>query len=346
MIVTKLNLKYLVYVSVMFCSNFIIAQDIHHSQFYSSPLNANPALTGIFNGDMRFAGNYRSQWFVDDLVKYLTVTGSYDMKFFPKRWDRKGMWNGGILFNYDQAGDSKLSLGHLGITASYAYPLNTHNVISIGGLIGGSQRKFSQDKLVWGDQFNPATSQVDPNLPSGENFSNTSRSFLDLGAGINYRWQKSKRTKLDLGVGVYHLNKPEQKFFTQSASMVLPMRMNFNLTPSFKLTERLDLLLHAQHQIQGPYVETVLGGYGKVYLSTNTYKNYALLLGLAARLSDAHLIPKIALEMNRWYAGFSYDITTSPWKKANNQRGGPEFSLMYTITKARPLPQLKSCPIF
>ncbi len=342
----KHYIKYLVCIGIVSMSCLGYSQDIHHSQFYTSPLNANPALTGIFNGDMRFAANYRNQWFVNDLVKYLTLTGSYDMKFFPKRWDRKGMWNGGLLFNYDQAGDSKLSLGHLGLTVSYAYPLNMNNIVSIGGLVGGSQRRFSQDKLVWDEQFNTSTSQVDPNLPSGENFSKTSRSFLDVGAGVNYRWQKSKRTKLDLGVGLYHLNKPEQKFFTQTASTKLPMRININLTPSFKLTERLDLLLHGQHQIQGPYTETVVGGYGKIYLSTKTYKNYALLLGLSARLGDAHFIPKLAIEMNRWYAGFSYDITTSPWDKAVNGRGGPEFSLMYIITKARPLPQLKSCPIF
>jgi len=38
------------------------AQDIHYSQFDRSPLNINPALTGLFKGDLRFIGNYRSQW--------------------------------------------------------------------------------------------------------------------------------------------------------------------------------------------------------------------------------------------------------------------------------------------
>ena len=38
------------------------AQDIHFSQFYMSPLNLNPALTGVMNCNTRFVGNYRNQW--------------------------------------------------------------------------------------------------------------------------------------------------------------------------------------------------------------------------------------------------------------------------------------------
>ena len=38
------------------------AQDIHFSQFNNSPLNLNPAQTGLFNGDWRFVGNLRNQW--------------------------------------------------------------------------------------------------------------------------------------------------------------------------------------------------------------------------------------------------------------------------------------------
>jgi len=68
-------------------------------------------------------------------------------------------------------------------------------------------------------------------------------------------------------------------------------------------------------------------------------------LGIADRLGDA-LIPKIAVEYNSWYAGVSFDINTSSFKEATNGRGGPEFSLIYTFAKSRPLSQLKACPIF
>lgn len=319
-----------------------IAQDIHHSQFYTSPINVNPALTGVFNGDVRAALNYRNQWFVNDLVKYMTFTGSVDKRFYPKKWTTKGMFSGGLLMNYDQAGDSKLSLAYVGISVSYAYPITPRNIISAGVLLGGSNRRFLTENLTWDEQYNG--SQYVPGSPSGETFDKTNHNFFDVATGLNYRWQKSKRTKIDFGAGLFHLNKPEQKFFDQSASSKLPLRLNINLTPNFQLTKRLDLLLHGQFQQQSVYNETVVGLYGKIYAGTKRGKELALLLGLATRF-ERDFIPKIALEYNQWYAGFSYDVNTSPWKKATNGRGGPEFSLIYIFTKARPLAEAKACPI-
>ena len=52
------KLKQLLYVSVMIAvqSN---AQDPNFSQFFSSPLNINPALTGNINADWRAIANFR-----------------------------------------------------------------------------------------------------------------------------------------------------------------------------------------------------------------------------------------------------------------------------------------------
>ncbi len=337
---TRLLLSFLII--VILGSLSIYGQDIHHSQFYTTPLNVNPGLTGVFNGDQRIAINYKRQWFVEDIVRYLTVTGSFDMRFHPKKWKTKGNWNAGLLFNYDRAGDSRLGLAHLGLSVSYTYPINLNNLITLGGLIGVSQRRFNPDELQWDAQW---VDNYDPSRPTGEDFNNTSTTFMDVSGGINYRWQKSKRTKIDFGVAAFHLNKPDQKFFDQSLSIKLPMRFNFNLTPSFRLTNSLDLLLHVQYQNQDPFIETVLGGYIRLYLNQHRGKELNFLLGIADRLDDA-LIPKIAVEWTNWYFGFSYDITTSGFKEYLDQKGGPEFSLIHILTKARPLSLLKSCPIF
>jgi len=116
-------------IAYLFLFDTTNGQDIHHSQFYTSPLNVNPALTGVFNGDWRAAGNFRSQWFVDDLVQYMTFTGSFDKRFYPKKWTTKGMWNGGILFNYDQAGDSKMSFGNLGVSISLSCTIHINKLL-------------------------------------------------------------------------------------------------------------------------------------------------------------------------------------------------------------------------
>ncbi|MBK9272497.1 MAG: PorP/SprF family type IX secretion system membrane protein [Saprospiraceae bacterium] len=324
--------------------NPILGQDLHHSQFYTAPIQLNPALTGMFNGDLRASANYRNQWFVDELVEYLTFSGMADMRFYPKKWTSKGIWSAGFMINYDRAGDSRLSLGHLGLSVSYAYPISTNHIVSVGALVGAAHRRFEQDKLTWNEQWVPGVGH-DPGLSSGENFNNTSRAFLDLSAGVNYRWQRSNRTKFDLGLGLFHLNTPEQKFFDQTANANLPIRMSVSLLPSIQLAQRVDLLLHGLYQNQGPHQETVLGGYGKFYLRTQRGSSFALLLGAATRIGDA-IAAKIAAEINNWYVGFSYDVNTSPFKVATRRRGGPEFSVQYIFVKARPLSQLKACPIF
>ena len=40
----------------------VIAQDPNFSQFFSSPLNVNPALTANIYGKWRVITNYRTQW--------------------------------------------------------------------------------------------------------------------------------------------------------------------------------------------------------------------------------------------------------------------------------------------
>jgi type IX secretion system PorP/SprF family membrane protein len=320
-----------------------MAPDLHHSQFYTSPLNLNPALTGVFNGDYRFAMNYRSQWFINELVQYQTMSANADMKFFPKKDDAKGFWSAGLLFNYDQAGDSRLSLAHLGLSGAYTRALNSRNLVSLGGLVGFGQRRFRTDDLVWDEQW--INGQLVPDAPSMEDFSNTSNGFLDLSLGLNYRWQKNERTNINIGLGAFHLNEPDQTFFDQSSTEALTKRLAFSALASFKIINEVDLLIHGLYQSQYPYEEIVFGGYGKIYINKKRGKEFALLLGAAVRLDDA-FIPKIAVEYNNWYGGFSYDVNNSKFKSETNRRGGPEFSLIYRITTVKPLPKFKNCPIF
>jgi len=78
------------------------AQDIHFSQIGNSPLNISPALTAVFSGDIRFVGNFKSQW-QSVPVDFMTFSGAYEMKFLNKNMPNS-QFGGGLIFNYDQAG--------------------------------------------------------------------------------------------------------------------------------------------------------------------------------------------------------------------------------------------------
>ncbi|MBL7808489.1 MAG: type IX secretion system membrane protein PorP/SprF, partial [Saprospiraceae bacterium] len=76
----RTTLHFLALCFVMFAA-VAQAQDIHFSQFYQSPLNLNPAMTGVMNCNHRFVANYRNQW--ASILKnraYNTYSASYDQK--------------------------------------------------------------------------------------------------------------------------------------------------------------------------------------------------------------------------------------------------------------------------
>src|SRR5688572_22122553 len=136
----KLNIS-ITGVLIYFLSiHFISAQDIHLSQYHFDRLMVNPALTGIFNGNRQVSLIHKQQYFSVP-VDYLTFSGSYDTKFLKTQF-QPGFFSGGVLFNYDQAGDSELALANLTINGSYTRAITRSFFITGGVYIGGGQRSF------------------------------------------------------------------------------------------------------------------------------------------------------------------------------------------------------------
>ena len=326
------------------CTNFLSAQDIHLSQYHFDRLEINPALTGIFNGDRQVSLIHKQQFFSVP-VNYLTFSGSYDTKF-NKVQHPDGFFSAGILFNYDQAGESDLSVINLSVNGSYTRALSRSFFVGLGAYVGGGQRSFNEKDLKWDHGWNGTS--YDPNLGSGENFNSTSFTFLDLGAGLNVRLQGKDRTKIDLGVGAFHLNEPGYSFDLKqngNDNITLPARFSFHALGVLKLGSRLDVFGNGLYQEQGPYSETVLGGGVIVHISNKLAREVELHLGVGDRLEDA-IIPMVAIGYDGWKAGFSYDINTSNFKTATDEKGGPEIFVNYTFKKLWPLEPKRVCSIF
>ncbi len=317
----------------------ISAQDIHLSQYHFDRLMVNPALTGIFNGDKQVSLIHKQQYFSVP-VDYLTFSGSFDMKF-RKEQSPKGFFSAGALFNYDKAGDGDLAFLNLDVMGSYTKALTKSFFVGLGAYVGGGQRSFSEKDLTWDSWWDGGHAVPGP---SGETFDNTSFFWLDLGGGVNVRLQGKDRTKIDLGVGAYHLNQPGFSFY-DADKIKLPSRLTFSAMGVLKLGSRLDLFGNGLHQTQGPYEETVFGGGIIIHISNKKAREVELHLGVAERLDDA-LIPMFALGYDGWKAGFSYDVNTSGFKAATDKKGGPEFFVNYTFKKLWPLEQTRVCSIF
>lgn len=318
------------------------AQDIHFSQFNSSPQNLNPSQTGLFDGDWRFVGNHRNQWSVIP-VPYKTYSVSADTRL---KKSFKGSTPGlGLLVNTDKAGDSKFTTTQVAISAALIKKLDTDSThfISIGIQPGFTTKSFDINALTFdnqydGDSYNPA-------LGSGENFAKMRISYFDIGGGATYLWRKSNRKQAGLGVALMHLNKPKQSFFSDP-TIRLDMKTTINGIVQFPVAAKLDIVPSFMYERQGKYKETVAGLFGKYYLQPVNGAITAISLGAFYRMKDA-VIAKINMEYRNFNVGFSYDVNNSKLVEASNKRGGFEISVIYIFKKEIPFVAKKRvCPIY
>ena len=100
------------------------AQDVHFSQYGSSPLMLNPALAGLSNGDYRGYVNFRTQWpTVASNNTYRTYAGGLDMAVgnVTKFNSYAGI---GLSFMADQAGAIHLNSDRVTLSAAYHFMLD------------------------------------------------------------------------------------------------------------------------------------------------------------------------------------------------------------------------------
>src|SRR5215218_9074098 len=104
------------YLLITFFSNSVFSQDIHFSQFFETPLLRNPALAGIFSGDLRIQAVYRTQW---GSVTVPYQTGSVNAEYkLPMGSSNDFLSIGGQVL-YDKAGTVALTATHILPTVNY-----------------------------------------------------------------------------------------------------------------------------------------------------------------------------------------------------------------------------------
>ena len=283
------------------------------------------------------------------------------MKFLSPKFKRS-FFSGGIVANHDQAGTSKLTAINLGLTGSYTRQLSSNFYTTAGALFSFNQRYFKTDDLLFDRQWNGDV--VDPNLPTGEAFSNTSRVFFDFSAGLNFRWQQStnaevvnrleKRSKVDFGVALFHIAQPDQAFYEDDEARLFT-RLSPYIHSQIQVGKNVDVVANGSVQIQGPYLEALAVLGGKYYLDRGLGKQKAIQANIGYRFDafgdavffggEIFLNPILPNFGHEVHLGFTYDLNISDFDVATSKYGGIEFSIRYIITKVKPLPVFKICPL-
>ncbi len=325
------------------------AQDIHFSQFYQSPFNLNPGLTGQFNGAYRFIGNQRTQW-RSVTVPYSTFGLSADASKLelPDGFlnSKNGQvmtsnWNTGLSFFNDKAGDSHLKTSVLNLALGRDFSVGSDGIsrISAGMMIGVTSMKIDYSELKYDNQWTGII--YDPGVNTSEQYPRSTRSYLNVNAGIAYFKTWSRKKEMTFGAAIMNIGNPQQSFFNDGY-VKLDMRFNAHGGYKLEINDRWLAEPMAVFMSQGTYKEVNFGGLAHYVLEENSWMWRSFYAGVFGRARDAGYVI-VGLQYDAWNVGISYDINTSNLKPASNGRGGFEFSAVYIIPKSPRLIPVKIC---
>lgn len=297
-------------------------QDIHFSQFYQSPLLRNPALAGLFDGDIRVQGVYRDQW---NSVTKAYRTGSLNAEYKLPVGQGDDYLTVGLQSYFDRAG-----------TVSYTklmfYPaINFHKSISVernmyisAGFMGGwVQHSIDLTKVT--------TNSTYEGMGINENITDPTYAYLDGSTGISFNTQikDDPENNLYLGVAYHHFNRPGNSFY-RNKNIQLSPKWVFSGGLKLNVGEYSFVEIQGDHYHQGAFKQTILGAmYGLKIGPYPDEPDYTLSLGTFMRLQDA-LIPVLKLEYPPYAISFSYDANVSKLKPSSLGRGGFEMSISFT----------------
>jgi type IX secretion system PorP/SprF family membrane protein len=306
---------------------FGFAQDIHFSQFFEAPLLRNPALAGIFSGDVRLQTVYRTQWqSVTAPYKTESLNGEYKL---PIGKAEDFITIGGQIL-YDKAGTIAMTSTHILPALNYHKSLSRDKnmYVSLGFMGGLVQRRFDRGKITTNSQFDG--NSYNSNLSDGETFSKSSYSYFDGTVGLSFSSQFDENTEDNfvIGVAYHHFNKPNNiSFYSNSKNEMTP---KWVISGGLKksTSEYAYVTFQADYTKQGSYSEAIGGMVYTVKLDDATDPSYLIHAGALLRWNDA-IIPIVKIEKRPFSISVSYDANISKLKTASKGIGGFELGLSY-----------------
>ncbi len=326
------------------------AQDVHFSQYFTSPMTLNPGLTGLTQQDYRLAANYRTQWSSVNNTPYTTATVSYDMASMRGQFANGDYLGFGVIGLFDRAGTGLLQNVTIGLSAAYhkAFGVDKQHTLSFG--VQGSlvQKSIAQDKLKLEDMYNSQTGEF--SLMTNDPFQNKDLTYPDFAAGILYSGRVSEHATVFGGVSVYHLTRPVETFL--GGRHQLYNRIAAYGGTQFDMNDRTVFYGSALFQSQGPNTSIMAGGAVGFVLNPGYDKEFnrasIFYLGSWYRYGDA-VIPYVGFEWSKAQLGVSYDANLSRFAPATNGNGALEISLIFngSINRADPVQRfVTGCPKF
>jgi len=309
------------------------SQDPVFSQFYTSSLYLNPALSGL-EKDFVLGFNYRSQWAGVNLP-FQTFQFSAIHPIIKQGIRSKHLGGfGGSLF-LDEAGPNRevVSQG-FSVASSYNFHLNRSgkHLIATALQFGVLQRQVNMDALQWSSQYS-AVLGYDRSLP-GENLISDRVTSPVIHAGLVWRLvvdNHFKPMKLYYqGFAFSNLNRPQGFFHDRHETSSILYKAHGGYLHSFSSGFEVSPNYLIQYQKQAQINVGAYGAYSLPAVTSKSASGLKLSLGLWYRLNDSFIVTT-GISTSSWNTGFSYDANRSSMSRNFLGANAFEFSFAYKI---------------
>lgn len=303
------------------------SQDIHFSQMFETPLLRNPALAGIFSGDVRAQTVYRSQY---NSVANAYMTTSANIEYKMPLGNGDDFITMGTQVLYDKAGTAALTSLHVLPALNYHKSLSQErNMYLSMGIMGGLvQRRIDISKMTTNSQFNG--NNYEQALNNGEQFDNNGYTYFDGSVGMSFNTSLGSEPENNMyaGIAYHHFNKAKHVSFYTASQVEMTPKWVASAGVRMSTTEYNYVTVEADFTSQGAYTE-VLGGFlYSMKLESPDEPRYILHAGTYLRWNDA-IIPVAKVQMSAMSVALSYDVNISSLSNASRGRGGFEVSLAW-----------------
>lgn len=305
--------------------------DKHATMFYGNALSVNPAAAGMFNGDARFFGSYRSQWSSVTSNPFKTMNFVVDGRILQKQI-RTGRLGVGLSFYNDKAGAGKMSSLNAGLSASYGIEVYDDIYISVGAQGAYGQYSLNTDNFTWGTQWTGMG--YDQSLYNFEPGYANVNAFFDLSAGVYAYGSLGDYIDVKGGFSVLHIT--AQDVSLSGFGEKLYRNFTLSLFPEIRIPyQRFGFVPGIMTFFQGPNKELMVGTDVKYYIKesshfTGYFEEISASLGSFWRVGDAVVITA-GFNYSGITAGVAYDINYSSLNVASNWMGAYEFYLRYRL---------------
>lgn len=350
---TRRSLAALLAGALLTTASVALAQDVHFTQFYASPLLLNPALTGGFPGQLRASAQYRDQWRGVVENPFTTTSASLDFRFpfansSPMSGDAAAA---GISFLNDRVRAFDYSFNKIAASGAYHKLLDkgTNQILSGGLQLAVGQRNVGYSNLTFQDELEiePASATEPGRIgytgSTREQLPQNNIAYFDLGIGVNYSYAPRGRSALYLGGAVHHVNQPDISFYSREDPQPgdslrrearLDRRYTAHIAGAVPLASGLSLQPRALLQAQGQSIETVVGS--NLRFQFDAFSSTALHVGVWGRgvrhvdgFGMDAVVGLLGLEVYNILIGTSYDVGVSDFSAGARGRGALEISLAY-----------------